>query len=100
MLHTKYLSSRLCGFRQEDFLSFSFWLQKQPEFCMEWNSLDNFDGASCKKHQGSHYSSETGRNKRPGRQLLTKQGAVKGQQGAAPRYFRLAGALPKVEFAT
>ena len=50
MLHTKYLSSRTYSLWQEDFLSFSFWLPWQPEFCMELNSLKEFWRGPCKEH--------------------------------------------------
>jgi hypothetical protein len=44
MFHAKDLSSSSFGFLKEIFLSFFFWLQWQPEFCMELNSLNNFKG--------------------------------------------------------
>ena len=50
MLHAKYLSPRPCGFGEEDFWSFFFRLPWQPEFFMEWNSLNNFERPSCKEH--------------------------------------------------
>jgi hypothetical protein len=33
-----------------DFFKFAFWLPWQLEFCLEWNSLNNFHAASCKEH--------------------------------------------------
>ena len=50
MLHTKYLSSWSSSLCQEDFLSFSFRLPWQPEFCMELISLNNFRRGPCKDH--------------------------------------------------
>ena len=50
MLQTKYLSSRPYGLFLEDFLSFSFRLPWQPEFCMELISLNNFERAPPKEH--------------------------------------------------
>ena len=41
MFHVKYLCSSLYGLGAEDFFKFFFWLQWQPQFCMELNSLNN-----------------------------------------------------------
>ena len=50
MLYTKYQSSRLCGFGEEDFQRFFFRLPWQPEFFMEWNHLNNLCRAPSKEH--------------------------------------------------
>ena len=50
MLQTKYLSSWPYGLFLEDFLSFSFRLPWQPEFCMELISFSKFERAPPKEH--------------------------------------------------
>ena len=50
MLYTKYQSSRLCGFGEEDFQRFFFRLPWQLEFFMEWNHLNNLYRAPSKEH--------------------------------------------------
>ena len=50
MLHTKYLSSRAYALWEDDFLSFSFRLPWQPEFCMEFISRSNFHKGPSQEH--------------------------------------------------
>ena len=45
MSHAKYRGSKPCSFEQEDFLNFSFHLPWQPEFFVEFNSLNNLKGS-------------------------------------------------------
>ena len=49
-IHTKLQWNPLSHFGEEDFLSFSFWLPWQPEFCMELISLKEFWRGPCKEH--------------------------------------------------
>ena len=50
MPHSKYQSSRLCGFGEEDFQRIFFRLRWQSEFFMEWNHLNNLYRAPSKEH--------------------------------------------------
>ena len=50
MLLTKYQDSGPSGFGQEEVLSFSFRLPWQPEFCMEFISLNNNERGPPKEH--------------------------------------------------
>ncbi|MCG7879852.1 MAG: hypothetical protein N0C90_26540, partial [Candidatus Thiodiazotropha endolucinida] len=53
-LHTKYERPGPCGFREKDFQKFFFYfpssLPRQPEFCIDWNNLNNFERGPPKDH--------------------------------------------------
>ena len=53
-LHIKYQRPGPSGFRKEDserfLLIFAFLLPWQQEFCIEWNSMSNFQSVSPKDH--------------------------------------------------
>ena len=49
-IHAKYHPNLTSGFGEEDFQRFSFRLPWQPEFCMEWNSFNNFCRGPSQEH--------------------------------------------------
>ena len=55
MFHVKYLSFNLYSLGGEDFLSFFFRLPWQPQFCMELNSLNNFERPFAKSIHTKFY---------------------------------------------